>query len=75
MRSIGDYIDNFYNVERRHSHLGYLNPIEFELRHRLSNKWPSQTSPPDRGIFTARSNREADARPGARACPMLLGRA
>jgi len=30
--SIGDYIDNFYNVERRHSHLGYLNPIEFELR-------------------------------------------
>jgi putative transposase len=32
MRSIGDYIENFYNVERRHSHLGYLNPIEFELR-------------------------------------------
>ena len=32
MRSIGDYIDNFYNVERRHSHLDYLNPIEFELR-------------------------------------------
>src|SRR5690606_15137644 len=30
--SVGDYIDNFYNVERRHSHLGYLNPIEFELR-------------------------------------------
>jgi putative transposase len=30
--SIGDYIDNFYNVERRHSRLGYLNPIEFELR-------------------------------------------
>jgi transposase InsO family protein len=30
--SIGDYIDNFYNIERRHSFLGYLNPIEFELR-------------------------------------------
>lgn len=30
--SIGDYIDNFYNVERRHSHLDYINPIEFELR-------------------------------------------
>ena len=30
--SIGDYIDNFYNVERRHSYLDYLNPIEFELR-------------------------------------------
>lgn len=32
LRSIGDYIENFYNIERRHSHLGYLNPIEFELR-------------------------------------------
>jgi transposase InsO family protein len=33
--SIGDYIDNFYNVERRHSYLGYLNPIEFELRSQI----------------------------------------
>ncbi|MEZ4226690.1 MAG: IS3 family transposase [Polyangiaceae bacterium] len=33
-RSIGDYIDNFYNVERRHSHLDYINPVEFELRSR-----------------------------------------
>ena len=31
-RSIGDYVENFYNIERRHSFLGYLNPIEFELR-------------------------------------------
>jgi putative transposase len=31
-RSIGDYIDGFYNIERRHSFLEYLNPIEFELR-------------------------------------------
>ena len=30
--SIVDYIDTFYNIERRHSHLGYVNPIEFELR-------------------------------------------
>lgn len=28
--SIGDYIDNFYNVERRDSHLGYVNPVGFE---------------------------------------------
>jgi transposase InsO family protein len=34
-RSIGDYIDNFYNVQRRHSYLGYLNPIEFELRSKI----------------------------------------
>lgn len=35
LSAIGDYIDNFYNVERRHSHLGYLNPLEFELRAQL----------------------------------------
>jgi len=35
LRAIGDYIDNFYNVERRHSHLDYLNPIEFELRSQI----------------------------------------
>lgn len=29
--AIGDYIDNFYNTRRRHSHLGYVSPIEFEL--------------------------------------------
>jgi putative transposase len=38
LRSIGDYIDNFYNVERRHSHLDYFNPIEFELRSRLQQR-------------------------------------
>ncbi len=31
-RSIGEYIDGFYNVERLHSHLDYVSPIEFELR-------------------------------------------
>ena len=31
-RSIGEYIDNFYNVERLHSHLDYVSPIEFELK-------------------------------------------
>ena len=30
--SIGDYIDGFYNVERLHSHLDYVSPIEFELQ-------------------------------------------
>jgi putative transposase len=30
--SIGDYIESFYNCARRHSHVGYLSPIEFELR-------------------------------------------
>jgi transposase InsO family protein len=30
--SIGDYVESFYNTARRHSHLGYVSPIEFELR-------------------------------------------
>ena len=30
--AIADYIENFYNTQRRHSHLQYLSPIEFELR-------------------------------------------
>jgi putative transposase len=30
--SIGDYIEGFYNPQRRHSHTGYVSPIEFELR-------------------------------------------
>jgi transposase InsO family protein len=29
--SIGVFIDTFYYPLRRHSHLGYLNPIEYEL--------------------------------------------
>ena len=30
--SIGDYIERFYNLSRRHSFLGYVSPIEFELK-------------------------------------------
>jgi transposase InsO family protein len=36
--AIADYIDNFYNPERRHSHLGYLSPIEFELRSQVQQQ-------------------------------------
>jgi putative transposase len=30
--AIAEYIDNFYNLHRRHSSVDYLSPIEFELR-------------------------------------------
>jgi putative transposase len=30
--SIADYIEGFYNTVRRHSSIGYVSPIEFELR-------------------------------------------
>ena len=33
--SIGEYIDGFYNPQRRHSALNYSSPIEFELLHSM----------------------------------------
>jgi putative transposase len=34
--AIADYIEKFYNPQRRHSHLQYLSPIEFELRSQIA---------------------------------------
>jgi transposase InsO family protein len=34
--AIREYIEGFYNVERRHSTLGYLSPIEFELKSQVA---------------------------------------
>jgi len=31
--AIGDYIDGFYNLQRRHSAINYASPVEFELIH------------------------------------------
>lgn len=31
--AIGDYIDGFYNLRRRHSSINYTSPVEFELIH------------------------------------------
>ena len=31
--SIGEYIDGFYNFQRRHSTINYSSPAEFELIH------------------------------------------
>jgi putative transposase len=31
--AVADYIENFYNVRRRHSSLDYRSPVEFELIH------------------------------------------
>ena len=33
--AIREYVDGFYNTTRRHSHLGYVSPIEFELRRQI----------------------------------------
>jgi putative transposase len=34
--AIAEYIETFYNRQRRHSSLAYRNPVEFELRFQLS---------------------------------------
>ncbi len=36
--SIGEYIDGFYNVRRRHSAIDYCSPIEFELLHSVKRR-------------------------------------
>jgi putative transposase len=34
--SIGDYVERFYNPARLHSHLGYVSPMEFELKRQIA---------------------------------------
>jgi hypothetical protein len=41
--SLADYIDGFYNTARRHSHLDYVSPIQFEMRSHLAALRHSQT--------------------------------
>jgi transposase InsO family protein len=36
--SVRDYIEGFYNIQRRHSALDYNSPIEFELLHSVKNR-------------------------------------
>ena len=36
--AIADYIDAFYNVTRMHSAIGYMSPIEFELKLKMNQK-------------------------------------
>jgi putative transposase len=38
--SIGEYIDGFYNTQRRHSSVGYMSPMEFELKLQVSRETP-----------------------------------
>lgn len=34
--SISNYLETFYNPIRRHSHLGYVSPMEFELKRQIA---------------------------------------
>jgi transposase InsO family protein len=33
--TIAEYIERFYNLQRRHSTIDYLSPVEFELIHQI----------------------------------------
>lgn len=61
-RPIREYIENFYNVERLHSHLDYVSPIEFELKAHLSSIAAQSTCPPNRVNFDLVFGAPYDAR-------------
>jgi len=44
--AVADYIDGFYNVRRRHSSLGYMSPLEYELKHRDGGRGGFAPEPP-----------------------------
>jgi transposase InsO family protein len=35
-QDVFDYIERFYNPKRRHSTIGYLSPVEFEMQMKLA---------------------------------------
>jgi transposase InsO family protein len=44
-RAITEYIEDFYNVRRRHSSLNYQSPLEFELQHEARRRGGSAPVP------------------------------
>ncbi|WP_394829869.1 transposase [Pendulispora albinea] len=47
--SIGDYIEHFYNTVRRHSYVGYVSPMAFELKSQVAALANIVACPPWRG--------------------------
>ena len=49
VQSTAEYIERFYNLQRRHSHNGYVSPVEFEVRSlALRNAASFDRLPPNR---------------------------
>jgi transposase InsO family protein len=45
---ITEYIEGFYNSRRRHSSLGYVSPLMFELQYGSGKSGDSAPAPPGR---------------------------
>jgi hypothetical protein len=46
-----DYIERFYNTKRRHSTIGYLSPMEFEMKAGLLNQESSKPAAAQKGTL------------------------
>jgi transposase InsO family protein len=57
-----DYIETFYNRQRRHSKLGMLSPVDFEYRtldERRASLAASRLASPNTNLFTTTSTAKA----------------
>jgi Integrase core domain len=56
-----DYIECFYNVKRRHSTIGYMSPMEFEMRYYGANATSPRKQPIVVRVCLAKSLGRSDA--------------
>ena len=50
---IGEYIEQFYTLQRRHSHVDYTSPVEFQFKAPLAALGVESDRPRKRGRITA----------------------
>ena len=68
--AVFEFIEGFYNPQRRHSSLGYLSPVAFEQQHTEHVRLPPAHSivPPVLGALKAKPSRARDVRGLDRPC-------
>ncbi|MGI3198738.1 hypothetical protein ACRJ4W_09155 [Streptomyces sp. GLT-R25] len=63
-RRRAEYLEIFHNRQRRHSALGMLSPVEYELLHPAGSVKPSNSTPPNSGHSEPPSDAERFRRAG-----------